>query len=169
MRVYARVLDLGAAGPLMPSSSSSSPAASSASASSSGSSGSSAVDFAGLVAAWTMRLAVLGEAAEDEAEEEGAAGSGGGGGGAGGGTREPTPCPEITLPLPPPCESFKALPEEIFTSMSWTMRNAPEDAVCAGSGGGGGAGAAVAGGGALGDALRCVVALIASPGHVRNP
>ena len=158
MRVYARVLDLGAAGPLMMSSGSSSSVGSSSSSSGSASSGSSAVDFAGLVAAWAMRLAMLGEAAEDEAEEEAAAAG-----------KEPTPCPAITLPLPPPCESFRALPEELFTSMSWAMRNAPEDAVCAaGSAGGAGEGAAV-GGGALGDVLRCVVALIASPDHVRNP
>ena len=157
MRVYARVLDLGAAGPLMPSSnnSSSPAAAASSSASSGGSSGSSAVDFCGLVAAWTMRLAMLGEAAEDEAEDS-EAGSG----------KEPTPCPEITLPLPPPSDSFKALPEEIFISLSWAMANAPEDAVCAGIGIGEEKSNS---GGALGDVLRCVVALIASPDHVRNP
>ena len=159
MRVYARVLDLGAAGPLMPSSSSSLGSSSSSGSASSSSSGSSAVDFVGLVAAWTMRLAMLGEAAEDEAEETEA-----------GGAKDPTPCPEITIPLPPPCDSFKALPEEIFTSMSWAMRNAPEDVICACAGGSGGNGNANGNGETiLDDVLRCVVALIASPSHVRNP
>ena len=165
MRVYARVLDLGAAGPLLPSSSpgpcSSGPVGASSAASGGGGgggSGSSAVDFVGLVAAWTMRLAMLGEAAEDEAEEA-AAGSG----------KEPTPSPEVALPLPPPCEAFKALPQEIFSTMSWAMSNAPEDAVCAGCGTGGGEVEQGCGGSALGDVLRCVVALIASPDHVRNP
>lgn len=151
MRVYARVLDLGAAAVLAPSSSGASAAAPPFSSSSS--SGSSAVDFAGLVASWTTRLAMLGEAAEDEAEE----------------AKEPTPSPAVTLPLPPPCESFKALPEEIFTTMSWVMRNAPEDVVCACAGSGGGSGSGGSGPMILDDVLRCVVALIASPDHVRNP